>query len=389
MKLRKIKSAIILTLIILLFILLSVCYTWLNIIENNDNTQQVVKEEILDENTLAIKKIIEKYRAKYIDFLNPTVYAEFEKKLYEEDGNSNQDYFYSIIEELKPLFVGQTFYLIDNEKEIYICVKYDFQQEKHIVIINDMENFYEIVEGEDYAKVDSSEIVKESYFTIEDYYLVSLIVKNFYFSSIKDNIGEGVSLENGYVSYLDGNMELRTIPTGGVRNIIYKDGYETNITNNINLDTPLKEILENEPDNAFGSLKKEYLGYRQDDYYVFFYDDEISFYPYSYEKNDTFELILEEYINSRNLNSFVRNLSTRWMAYDYFEYDSESESAEILYSTRGIHIKIENNNPKGITFYSNYYFTDYTKSLVKKGVVSFEPDKDLVEKTELERRKNN
>ena len=77
------------------------------------------------------------------------------------------------------------------------------------------------------------------------------------------------------------------------------------------------------------------------------------------------------------------------MAYDYFEYDSESDSAEILYSTRGIHIKIENNNPKGITFYSNYYFTDYTKSLVKKGVVSFEPDRDLVEKTELERRKNN
>ena len=68
------------------------------------------------------------------------------------------------------------------------------------------------------------------------------------------------------------------------------------------------------------------------------------------------------------------------MAYDYLEYDKDTQSAKILYSTRGIDINIKNNDPRGITFYNNYYLTDYTKSLIKTGVVSFEPDKDLIEK---------
>ena len=59
------------------------------------------------------------------------------------------------------------------------------------------------------------------------------------------------------------------------------------------------------------------------------------------------------------------------------------------YCTRGIEIDIKGNDPKGITLYSNYYFTDYTKSLVKNGVVSFDGKTDMVEKKELERRENN
>ena len=76
------------------------------------------------------------------------------------------------------------------------------------------------------------------------------------------------------------------------------------------------------------------------------------------------------------------------MAYDSFEYDEETQTAKIMYSTRGVDINIVNNDPKGITFYNNYYLTDYIKGLVKTGVVSFEPDVDLIEKVELERRKN-
>lgn len=387
---KKLKSAIILTLIILLFLLLSICYTWLNIIENTEvESQQDVVEEITDETALKIKYIVEKYNSKYIDFIKPTTYLKFTKPLFEENGDSNQVYFESIIDEIKPIFTEQTFYLIDNESEIYICVRYDTKTELYTIIINDMENFYDNVEGEDYANVDKSEIVDEAYFTFNDYYLVSLIVKDFYFSSIEDKIGEGVPLDNGYTSYLDGKMELRTIPTGGVRNVVYKDDYEEYITTKINMNTTLEEIYEMEPNNVFGSVKKGYLGYRQEDYYTFFYEDEISLYPYSYSNNKTFEKILEEYITTRDLASFVANLKTRWMAYDHLEYDPTSNSADILYSTRGIHINIKDNDAKGITFYSNYYFTDYTKSLVKTGKVNFEPGVDLVEKTELERRKSN
>ena len=179
------------------------------------------------------------------------------------------------------------------------------------------------------------------------------------------------------------------MPTGGVRNIVYTSDYEGGITTEIDAGMDLKEIKEIEPENAFGSISDDYLGYREDSFYVFFYDNELSFYPYSYKKNTKFEKLLKEYLENRDLNLFVKNLKTGWMAYDHLEYNPETNSADILYSTRGVHIKIENNEPKGITFYSNYHFTDYTKKLVKQGIVDFKPGVDLVHETELERRKNN
>ena len=61
--------------------------------------------------------------------------------------------------------------------------------------------------------------------------------------------------------------------------------------------------------------------------------------------------------------------------------------AHILYSTRGVEINIENDNIENTTFYQNYYFTNYIKSLVKDGIVKFK-DVDLVEQVEIERRKD-
>ena len=151
----------------------------------------------------------------------------------------------------------------------------------------------------------------------------------------------------------------------------------------------VEKVFELEPDIDFGSVSQGYLGYRQLDYYLFFYNDEVSIYTYSYKKNTKFEELLQEYLKTKDLGKFVKLLSKKWMAYDYLEYDEEKQNARIMYSTRGVDINIENNEPKGITFYSNYYLTDYITSLVKTGVVSFEPDEDLVQKYEFERRNNN
>ena len=390
---NKNKLIIILVFIVLLFLLLFFCFTLLNILENDEtvgtevtNTSVSTATDDLNE-PATVEDIIKLYNSKYIDKSGITIYLEFAKDLYEENGSSNESFFDNLIKDIIPFFEGVSFYLIDNSKDIYIFVKYE--DGAYTIIINDVENFYEQTEGEDYIEVDNAKIAKSESLTIEDYYLSKLMINSYYFSSIEDKLGEGQDLGNGYTSYLDGTMKLRTIRTGGVRNIVIDDSYDSDITTKINMKTSLEEIKNLEPNYAFGSLAKGYLGYRQSKYYIFFYDDEVSVYPYSYEKNKSFESILEEYIENKDLDLFVRNLSKRWMAYDHLEYDEETQSADILYSTRGVHIKIENNNPKGITLYQNYYFTDYTKSLVKKGIIDFEPGVDLVEKTELERRKSN
>ncbi|MBR3613755.1 MAG: hypothetical protein IKL55_01060 [Clostridia bacterium] len=389
---KKSRSIFVLIFLILLFILLLICCALLNILKKQDtagtevgNTSVSAVDDLKEPDT--VQSIIEKYDSKYIEQSGITIYLEFAKDLYQENGNSNKVFFENLIGDLIPFFEKNSFYLIDNSKDIYIFIKY--KDNEHTVIINDIEDFYDKTNGKKYIEVENAKIAQGESMVIEDYYLVTLMINNFYFKSIEGKIGEGKVLENGYTSYLDGKLKLRTIPTKGVRNIVISDDYEENITTKINMKTSLEQIKELEPNYAFGSLSEKYLGYRQSDYYLFFYNDEVSLYPYSYKKNDVFEETLKEYLENKNLDSFVKNLSKKWMAYDHLEYDEETQSADILYSTRGVHIKIHNNSPKGITLYENYYFTDYTKSLVKNGIIDFEPDVDLVEKIELERRKSN
>lgn len=396
MEKKDVKSVLILIFLILLFLLFFFGYTLLETIENEQiNTQTQINQDnqnsidIEGQEENPIRDIIQKYGSKFVKQEGPSIFVEFAKDLYDKNGNSNRNYFQKIIDDLVPYFEIESFYLIDNTKDIYIHVKYDSKTDEHIIIINEIENFYDKTEGKDYVLVDESEIVPRSGFMILDTYLLTLAVRDFYFNAISDKIGEGTDLGNGYTSYLDGTMELRTIPTGGVRNIVYNHNYEGMITTEISAGMSLEKIKEIEPDNTFGGLSEDYLGYREDNFYVFFYDNELSFYPYSYKNNKTFESILKDYIDNKNLESFVNNLRSRYMAYDHLEYDPETNSADILYSTRGIHIKIQNNETNGITLYSNYYFTDYTKKLVKQGIIDFEPGVDLVEKVELERRKSN
>lgn len=392
---KDLRSAFVLIFLILLFLLLFFFYTMIQTIEKGGNevsikTQEENKTENLPETEQnPIKNILEKYGSKYIKTEGPSIYVEFAKDLYNKNGESNKNYFVKIIDEIVPYFKEQSFYLIDNPQEIYIHVRYNFETKDHTIIINEIENFYENSNGKNYIAVDESEIVKRSGFMIMDPYLFTLSLNSYYFDSISEKIGEGTDLGNGYTSFLNGTIKLRTVPTGGVRNIVYTSDYEGGITTEIDAGMDLKEIKEIEPENAFGSISDDYLGYREDSFYVFFYDNELSFYPYSYKKNTKFEKLLKEYLENRDLNLFVKNLKTGWMAYDHLEYNPETNSADILYSTRGVHIKIENNEPKGITFYSNYHFTDYTKKLVKQGIVDFKPGVDLVHETELERRKNN
>lgn len=392
---KDLRSAFVLIFLILLFLLLFFFYTMIQTIEKGGNEVSIkTQEENKTENSPEteqnpIKNILEKYGSKYIKTEGPSIYVEFAKDLYNKNGESNKNYFVKIIDEIVPHFKEQSFYLIDNPQEIYIHVRYNFETKDHTIIINEIENFYENSNGKNYIAVDESEIVKRSGFMIMDPYLFTLSLNSYYFDSISEKIGEGTDLGNGYTSFLNGTIKLRTVPTGGVRNIVYTSDYEGGITTEIDAGMDLKEIKEIEPENAFGSISDDYLGYREDNFYVFFYDNELSFYPYSYKKNTKFEKLLKEYLENRDLNLFVKNLKTGWMAYDYLEYNPETNSADILYSTRGVHIKIENNEPKGITFYSNYHFTDYTKKLVKQGIVDFKPGVDLVHETELERRKNN
>ena len=351
---------------------------------NSNNNVSFVTEETSPQ---TIEDVIKKYESEFIKQDGNTIYVIFAKDLYDENGNSNKDFFYNLANDLTIFFPLENFEVIDEEKKIDLMAKFNNETDSHIILINNLENFYEQSDGNSYTKVEKSEIVKPSALYVQNGYLERLVSNQMFLSSIKEYLDEGKESENGYISYENGTIKLKLAPNDSVMNIIFSEDYGYSILTDVESDTPLTKIYELHNDNTFGSLSDGYLGYRSNNLYYFFYGDETSVYGYSYRRNDTFEKLLEEYLNNKDLDKFITELSEKMLSYDVLEYDKDIKKATMIFPTRGIEIKIEDNNPKGITLYSNYYFTDMTKEMVKNGKISYSTD-DLVEKYEIQRRES-
>ncbi len=377
------KKFIIIILIFLLILLGVLFYFYIDL-----SKQKQVEEASIIVEPQTIKDYIEKSNSKYISEKNNTIYVEFNKDLFEENGEDNKDYFYGIIDDLKQFFPMKSFYLVDEEKDIEIRVEYSLSTNGYIIKINNVENFYDTISGKKYTDVDKMTITKNSSIYIENPYLNKLLLGTMYFDSIEEELGEGTPLEDGYISYLDGKIKIRLAPTKAVRNIIFSKDYDEQVVEGITPDMSLRQIKNVKGDNSFGSLDEKYLGYKEEDYYVFFYEDEISIYTYAYKYEKDMKEIIEEYLQTKDLGRFVTRLSKRCPTYDKIEYNEETQDAYMLYSNRGLEVNIKNNDSTGIKLYTNFYLTDDMRQYVKDGLIDIDSKTDLLDKTERERRNN-
>lgn len=389
------KSSIILALILLSFfilIFLIVALIFLKLDSDNNNSNQIQNIVSDEESSIPYEPnlidVLKEHNTEFLSQDGNTVYVSFDKDLYSEDGKSNQAYFVNLIEDIEQFFEKTTFRLIDEEKKINILAQYIASEDTYKIIFNDIENFYKNTDGESYVEAENVSIIEPSVLFISNGYLERLVLNDMYVSSIENYLTESIELEDGYISYPDERLKLKLAPNKTVQNIVFFEDYEGNILSDINMEMSLSEILELHPDNSSGSLSEGYLGYRNGDLYYFFYKDEVSVYGYSYSKNDNFEKLLTAYIEDKDLDKFVDGLQNKLKVYDKFEYDSEIKKLYMTFPTRGIEIDIRDNNPKGITLYSNYYFTDVTRELVKNGIININSKEDLVQKYESARRES-
>lgn len=387
---RNIKMTIIFILIFLILLLFCIFLKLeINKIEEEENITNSVVIGKTETNPKTIDGIITKYDSEYIGENSPIYYAKFSEDLFDEEGESNREYFENMIDEICKLdeFKESTFYLQDVNKDIEIAVIYNKEIEEHKVIYNSIEDFYNKVNGEHYSNVEKTEIVKAGYISIVSYELNQLIQGNMFFNKIDQIVGEGKEINDKYTSFYDGGILLRLL-NGKVRNFVFTKKYTDEVASNVKVGTDLEEILERYPNKSGGSVDKGYIYYRTDDVYIFFYDDEISAYGYSYFENTHFENFLEQYLEDNDLDTFIQNVSKKWTNQDIYEYDPTIKYAHITYPSRGVEINIKDNNPIGITLYSNYYLTEKTKKFVKEGKITLKSEEDLLLLTEIERRKN-
>lgn len=373
---KKSKHIIIIFILILLFILLCILTMVIIKLKKEENSQIAMNTvstniTVSDTKPKTIEDILKKHNSEFISQDRNRIYTILAKDLYDENGKSNEDFIIDLVQDLKQFFETSSFYIIDEEKSITIYAKRSSKTDDIDLVINNIENFYKETNGREYSSVDKAEIASASNLLVSNKYLEMLDIHSMYFSYIEKYLTNGRELENGYTVYVDQQIKLKLAPNKVVFNLVFMEDYKDKILYNISLEDKLSEIAEKYDDYAFGGLDKGYLGYRSGNFYYFFYENEASIYSYTYLENTKFEDLLTNYIETKDLNEFTRKLKTTVKSYADIEYDEDIQRLFVSYPTRGIKIDIKDNNPKGITLYSNYHFSDTTKQLVKDGKIQY------------------
>ena len=380
-----------------LVVLLGILSLFLNILTKQQDTETdfafptVETGKTNDKQPKTIKEIIEDSGSAYISrsgTVEDIVIVNFKYNLFDENGKSKKSYFYNIIEQIEEI-EDRSFWLKDLDKRIDIYDVYDPTTQEFKLTINKLENYYDVVDGDTYIALDKAESRKLDELIVTN----SLILKvgqnsSIYARTVLGDIEKRVDLGNGYYSCEDGTI-LARLQGQSALNILFKPGYEAEeIAYGVKVGTPLETILEKYPKPSFGSLREGYLGYITKYAYVFFYDDEVSVYPYMYKENTYFDKYISDYCNSNNFEKLVSDFTTEWTSYFEKDFDLETKDFVISFPVRGIKLDIKNGDSRGITIYKNYYLTDTIKDLIKAKKITLNADKDLVDIVERSRRES-
>lgn len=389
---RKNVNGIILVIVGVLFVLLMIVLALLYILDTGQKETENITVSTPEKTPeiKTVKQVIEESGSKYIGEKNvaiPNIYVNFKYDLFDENGNSNKTFFYNLVEEVGEI-EEKAFYIIDQEKSIKILAVYDEETGKYTIKINDQEDYFEKTDGKIYKNLASVDEVEYSKFILTNNLIRSIGNNSSYYANTILADKSRVDLGNGYYSYSDETI-LARLQSGKALNIIFKEGYDEEITTGIKATTSLKDILEKYPEATFGSLKEGYLGYITEYAYLFFYGDELSVYPYQKKENTYFDEYIVEYSNSGNLEKLASDFTTGWTSYfEKEDYNADLESFKISFPMRGILIDIKNNDSSGITIYNNYYMTSNIKGLIKSKKITLNAKDDLVDLTEQNRRES-
>lgn len=307
-------------------------------IEMLSNSSSKKKEYKSINDFSSIQEMVEYMKCKYIKEKKSAekdydldVYLELYKDLY-TDGNSNEEYYTKLINNIAGVSKFKNIRMIDEKKDITIAIKCD-KENKTIeeVKINGIENYF------NYKKTN---IERKSYKenricfqNIKSKEINALINNNWNVKNI--NFGSKDSYFNSYDIYFDEGIEVRSVDSK-VYNIIFTKKYNDEIVEGIKTNTDLNEILERLGEQEFGNLSDNILGYVFKDAYIFFEKDVVSVYPNVNEDTSKFEKLLEKYIKDNNEKELMKELTTVWMDYDQYEYDTDFFN--IVYSKKGVKI---------------------------------------------------
>lgn len=374
---KKSYNKILIVLFVLIFILFCLIFL-LNFLKEEPD------ETIKYEDISSIKEVIEYHKSKYISEKNSTevdfyldVYVDFKMPLY-EGYESNEEYFNVLIEDCAKVVNYYSFRLFDEKKEISIAVVCDKVKIKKI-IINGMEDYFIYNDSQNSLKIYKE--IPNTKFSINSTILNTCINNNW---SADTYFGERDSILKSYNIYFDEGIKVRIID-GNVYNIIFTDKYLENVVEDLTTATTEDYIKMRLGEPTFEDTKKGIIGYKNEQIYIFFTENEISVYRNSSMNSDDFFELSDKYSSGElDLLDFMNELTYLWP--DYSEYIYGQDMVYIKYPLKGIEIRINYGDINGILVYNNNKSTlSKISRYLEKTIFVSRLQIDLVFETEKER----
>lgn len=339
------KRSIILSIIFLLIVIL----ISIRIAVINSKT----KTSINDFST--IKELVEYDGHKYINTIKSEeeqfekdIYIQFSKEPIEQNGNVNQNLYEILISHISGKMLGNNFRIIDTEKDITIRIKFDKDKVSTYTINNDYKYWKNLKET---YQINSYNVQTITNFTINSSVLKTVINNNWNYNI---NLGSKDSNLGSYDIYYDEGYKIRTI-NSKIYNIVFTKKYTNEIINQITTSTNINEVKQILGQPTMQNNVGDIIGYKQNDIYIFFGNNEISVYPvekYNQTKNYNFAKLVTELNKTGDVNTFLNRLTDLYP--DYETYYRNNSYVNIVYPLKGFEVKIGMQQGNGITIYNNY-----------------------------------
>lgn len=393
-KLKKKKIIIISLSVILLFLIIIILIKGIQ----NKKQQEFLKQEqervlqytaltdfkTMQEVALYLNCTLIKQEENPKELLQHKIYMKIPIKPYENNKN-NKIFYEKLIQYSAYVLKYENFVIIDEENKNTITVYCNKDAEKiEKYFINDSENFFDIKESEQNVE-NITKITKIKVNTTSDE--LNKIINNKWETNNLD-LGTKETTYRKYDIYFDEGFEIRRID-GKVFNIVFTEKYEKNVINNLNTKSTKQEIINSLGEPHFTS--SNLIGYKCENLYVFFYNNQISIYRIEKYETEKIAQIIEKNIEEENITELINEIKSEWKDYDIYENDKQS--VLLQYSLKGIKISYDSTTRNGIIFYNNYEgkafgntsLDDYISKKEKIPSNIYIENEDLVFKTEINR----
>ena len=364
MKNKNLGKAIIITLIILviIFIVLLIIVGSREIKKQNTPIYSTI-EEMPDVATL-----INQMYGEYIKMEDSQderyfkdIYVDLKYGLYEGE-ESEKTFYNSLITAVAQKMNYENVRIIDEEKQIEIKIVCNTENGELIgSYINGDTNFYGHYESQkalaNYKKTTVTELNIESN-------EINTLIQNGWNKNVL-SIGEAEDEIDDYIEYANFGINIYEIDEK-VFNLIFDTRYTGNIVNGIKVGESFENVISKLGNPTFGSEADTYIGYKGEDIYVFFNEDQISIYPVEKEEKSIYPLI-QQYEEDSLIKKLVSGATDLWENYENYYYDEYT--VDLSYPLAGIKFQFGVTENHGIIIYNNFIgkiIENYTQEELSK-----------------------